>query len=200
MRGLRRAAILAAGVLASPAVVRAQITEEPPEVFPDPAKFAHGFFAEGGAGTVLLVGKTGGKLSPGVAVNARFGYDLNRWLAVQAFASGSTHQGVFPGTPQDDELLQIYAGGFELRLTRTFRQVSIFAFGGGGWSRQSTNLLAVAGLTVKRNSWIAGGGLGLDYHTLSRHFSIGLSVGYLHFPALEASGLVPAGAYLRYTF
>ena len=181
---------------------RAQITEEPAPPFPDPRKFAHGFYAEGEVGAVTFVGKAGDKMSPGIALGARLGYELTRWLAMQLHALGSTHQGNFENMPEADQLLQIYQGTAELRLTYTFRQLSLFAAGGAGVARLSSNLLATAGLTGPdtRTSFEVGGGGGLDYHTLNRHFSLGLTGEFLELDSVKSSGTLATTVYLRYTF
>jgi hypothetical protein len=198
-----------AALLALPGVARAQITEEPPPPFPDPAKFAHGFYTDGEIGAVTFVGKAGDKLGTGIALGARLGYDLLRFVALQLHVLGSTHQGSFPGTPENDQLLQVYQGTAELKLTFTLRQLSIYGYGAGGLARMSSNLLATAGLmgspgqnpaTVSQNSTVIGGGGGLDWHTLNRHFSLGLNVGYVQLADVSASGALATTVYLRYTF
>jgi hypothetical protein len=196
-------------LLALPVCAHAQITEEPAPPFPDPAKFAHGLYADGEVGAVTFIGKAGDKLGTGVALGARLGYDVFRFVSIQLHALGSTHQGSFPNLPQNDQLLQVYAGTAEMKLTWTFRQLSIFGYGGFGIARMSSNLLASAGLmgppaqnpaAVSLYSTVIGGGGGFDWHTLNRHFSLGLNVGYLQLADVTASGTLATTVYLRYTF
>jgi hypothetical protein len=194
--------LLAFCATSSASLARAQITEEPAPPFPDPAKFSHGLYAEGEIGAVTLLGRAGDKLSPGVALGARLGYDLLRWVALQAHVLGSTHEGSFDGAPLDGQLLQVYQISAELKVTYTFRQLSLFGAGGMGAARLSSNLLAAAGLAPagKRTFYAVGGGAGLDYHTLNRHFSVGLYAGYMDLLDLHAAGALVTTTYLRYTF
>ena len=191
----------------TPARARAQVTTEPnPVIFPDPSKFARGLYTEGEVGAVMFMGPAGGgKVGPGFALGARVGYDLARFFAVQLHVIGSTHQTSLPGMPQDDQLLQLYQGTVEAKLTVRFGQLSVFAEGGLGAARLSSNLLATVRyqdgyLTRWRTGFTAGGGLGLDYHSLSRHFSVGLRAGTFWLRDISGSRDVIATTYLRYTF
>src|SRR5690242_16111129 len=110
---MRRAALVLA--LLAPTYAHAQITEEPPVPFPDPAKFSHGLYADGEVGAVTWIGKAGDKLGTGFALGARLGYALFRFVSLQLHGLGSTHQGNFPNSPQNDQLLQVYQGTAELK-------------------------------------------------------------------------------------
>ncbi len=181
---------------------RAQVTSEPVSPFPDPRKFAHGLFGEAEAGTVVFVGSAAAAVGPGVAVGGRFGYEVFRWLALQVHAIGSTHTTKFADAPQAGQLLQLYQGIAELRLTVPIGRVGISVVGGVGLARLSTNVLGTAGFTdpdVKR-SGVYSGGASVDYHSLSRHFSFGLVAAFAKYPSVHTSGAVNAGAYVRYTF
>jgi opacity protein-like surface antigen len=185
----------------------AQVTDEPnPVIFPDPSKFARGLYTEGELGSVIFFGAAGGgKVGPGIAIGTRVGYDLTRFFAVQLHALGSTHQTSLPGMPQDDQLLQLYQGVAEAKLTLRFGQTSIFAEGGLGAARLSSNLLATVRyqdgyLTRWRTGLTAGGGAGFDYHSLSRHFSVGLRGGYFWLRDISGSQDLIVTTYLRYTF
>jgi hypothetical protein len=182
---------------------RAQVTSEPTAaVFPDPAKFAHGLYTEGEVGSVIFVGKVSNDVAPGFAIGARVGYDIFRFFALQAHLFGSTHE-----TRNDSlvmgQLLQTYQATVEGKLTLRFTQVSLFAEGGFGLARMSSNLLYALGLVRPpgyRVGLTAGGGGGIDYHSLSRHFSIGLRGDFFWLKEIIGSSDVVATAYLRYTF
>lgn len=198
---------VAATLAAAPRAARAQVTDEPnPVIFPDPTKFARGLYTEGELGSVVFFGPAGGgKVGPGVAIGTRVGYDITRFFAVQLHALGSTHQTSFPGMPQDAQLLQLYQGMAEAKLTIRFGQTSVFAEGGLGAARLSSNLLATIPyqdgyLTRWRTGFTAGGGAGVDYHSLSRHFSVGLRGGYFWLRDISGSRDLIATTYLRYTF
>ena len=79
-------------------------------------------------------------------------------------------------------------------------QWSFFAEGGLGAARMSSNLLYARGLAQYRTGFTAGGGAGIDYHFLSRHFSIGLRGGYYVLSDVTSSQDLITTMYLRYTF
>ena len=193
-------AVLATSWLSSSTPAHAQVTSEPNAViFPDPAKFARGFYTEGEVGALVFMGRVADDVGPGFAIGGRFGYDIFRWFAVQAHLLGSTHE-MRGDTPVSGQLLQTYQAMLEGKLTLRFRQTSLFAEGGFGAARMSTNVLYVLGLARYRTGFTAGGGGGIDYHSLSRHFSIGLRGGYFWLREIEGSQDLMVTTYLRYTF
>jgi hypothetical protein len=195
-------AVAVATTLLAPAVsVRAQVTESPKaEIFPDPKKFAYGLYTQGELGAVTVFGPAGERLRPGWALGLALGYDLFRWFAIEVRGLGSTHTTDFPSGPQDGELLQLYQGVLAGKLTIRIRHWSVFGDGGAVLLRTSTNVLAVAGLNEARTSLGGGGGLGVDYHTLSRHFSFGVRGSFFVVPKLGKSQALVTTAYLRYAF
>jgi Outer membrane protein beta-barrel domain len=197
------AALATSWLLAGASAARAQVTAEPANavVFPDPNKFARGLYTEGEIGAVALFGPAGDKVSPGFAVGARLGYDIFRWLAVQAHFLGSTHQLSDGAKDLSGQLLQTYQAVLEGKLTLRFSQTSIFGEGGIGVARLSTNALYVLMVEPQyRVGFTAGGGAGADYHSLSRHFSVGIRGDYLVMTNLSSSRELIATTYLRYTF
>lgn len=196
------AALATSWLLAGASVARAQVTAEPTSavVFPDPSKFAHGLYTEGELGAVAFFGKAGEVVSPGFAIGAHLGYDVFRWLALQARFLGSTHQ-IADGNVLAGQLLQTYQATIEGKLTWRFGQTSIFGEGGVGLARLSTNALYALMVEPRyRVGFTAGGGAGADYHSLSRHFSIGVRGDYLLMTNLSGSQELMATTYLRYTF
>ena len=183
-------------------LARAQVTNEPVSPYPDPDKYAHGMYGEAEVGTLLFIGEAGSSLGPGAVIGVRFGYDLFRWVALQVHAAGSTHTTSFPGMPQSGQILQLYQGTGELKLTARFGRISAAAMGGAGLGRLSTNLLGTTGLTEPdvQNTLVYLGGLGADYHTMSRHFSFGLAASFAKYQRLHTTGAISATAYVRYTF
>ncbi len=191
---------LATSWLLSSAAAEAQVTAEPSAVvFPDPAKFARGLYTEGEVGAVAFFGPAGADVAPGVAVGTRVGYDLFRWLAVQAHFLGSTHS-IRGESPQAGQLLQTTQAIAEGKLTLRFAQTSLFAEGGIGVERLSTNVLYTLMIERYRIGFTAGGGGGLDYHSLSRHFSVGLRGDYFWLREISGSQDLMVTTYLRYTF
>src|SRR5262245_21080855 len=194
------AAALATSWMIGGAPVVAQVTSEPSAVvFPDPTKFAYGLFTEGEFGGVGFLGPAGNEIAPGFALGARVGYDIFRFFALQAHLMGSTHptQG---DTPLAGQLLQVYQGLIEGKLTLRLVQMSFFVEGGFGAARMSTNILHARGLATYRTGFTAGGGGGIDYHFLSRHFSVGLRGGYYWLKHVDGSSDIVSTIYLRYTF
>jgi hypothetical protein len=194
-------AAMATSWLLSSVPGRAQVTSEPSAVvFPDPAKFARGLYTEGEVGAVAFFGRAGDVVSPGFAVGARLGYDLTRWAALQLHVLGSTHQ-IAGNNPLNGQLLQTYQAAVEGKLTYRFGQTSIFGEGGPGIERLSTNALYVLGIEPQyRVGLVLGGGAGFDYHSLSRHFSIGVRGDFKVMQQLTSSQELFASTYLRYTF
>jgi hypothetical protein len=184
------------------AVAHAQITNEPVSPHPDPSKFARGLYGEAEVGTLIFVGDAGSSLGAGAVVGARLGYDLLSFLALQVHACGSTHTTSFKDMPQGGQLLQLYQGTAELKLTVRFGQLAADAWGGVGLVGLSSNLLGTTGLTNPdvQSSLVYLGGLGLEYHTMSRHFSFGLAGGFSKYPRVHTTGAISATGYVRYTF
>jgi len=195
------ATLVAMSSMAAGSRARAQVTKEPDAaIFPDPNKFAHGLYTEGELGSVAFFGPAGSYVGPGFAIGARVGYDVLRFLAVQAHGLGSTHLTKDDGHPEGDQLLQTYQGTVEAKLTLRFGQLSVFGEGGLGVARLSTNLLNALGLARYRTGFTTGGGAGVDYHSLSRHFSIGLRGEYYLLRDISDSKDLIVTTYLRYTF
>ena len=195
------AAALATSFIVGSAPARAQVTSEPSAVvFPDPAKFARGFFTEGEFGVLWFTGRAADEVAPGFAVGARLGYDIFRFFALQIHLLGSTHQ-TQGDTPTSGQLLQAYQGTVEGKLTLRVVQWSFFAEGGFGAARMSSNLLYVRGIAEKfRTGFTFGGGAGVDYHMLSRHFSVGVRANYYLLSEIPGSQDLITTMYLRYTF
>jgi hypothetical protein len=198
---LAAGAMAALALLVAPAA-RAQVMGEPVSPYPDPGKVARGLYVEAEAGATLFLGPARRALGPGAALGVRVGYDLLRWVSVALHGNGSSHATDFPGQPQSGELLQFMQGRGELRLSVPLRQWSIFALAAGGMGRFSTNLLGTTGLAPEesRLTPLYGGSLGVDYHTASRHFSFGLSAGFVKLTRIATTGVAGSALYLRYTF
>jgi hypothetical protein len=187
--------------MAQARAARAQVTEAPKAaLFPDPTKFASGLYTEGALGAVTMLGPIGNHLSPGWALGLVAGYDLTRWLAVEGRGFGSNHTAEFPASPQDGELLQLYHLLGALKFSIRYRYLIVSGDGTAGIVRTSTNILAAAGLNDRRTSLAFGGGMGADYHTLSRHFSFGVHAGFQRISGLAQSSALTTTADVRYTF
>ena len=177
------------------------MTEAPKAaLFPDPTKFAYGIYTQGDLGAVTVFGPVGSHLGPGAAVGLAAGYDLTRWLALEARGLGSSHTTNFPGGPQDGELLQLYHLLGAVKVSIRHQHLVVSGDGTAGIVRTSTNLLTSVGFNEKRTASAFGAGLGVDYHTLSRHFSFGVHAGFQRVPGLAQSSLLTTTACVRYAF
>ncbi len=142
----------------------------------------------GELGALVFFGRAGRYSSAGPAFGVRLGWDIFRWLDVQAHLMGSNHDAQTP-PPTSGQSFQtlLYAG--EIRLKAQIRRFQLFAEGGAGLGQITSNVLDQVGVTnghLFTLAVIAGGGL--DYHTLNRHFSVGLGVDYL----ARTTGTTPA--------
>ncbi len=190
---------LGAATLA-PVAARAQVITEPaPPPPPDPSKFARGFFASGELGALVFLGHTGRYAGPGPAFGVRLGYDLFRWMAIQAHVAGASSDADTP-PPTSGQAFQtlLYMG--ELRFTARIRRVALFAEGGAGAAQLTSNVLDLVNITRGQlfSLAVVGGG-GIDYHTLNRHFSVGLDADYIWMQGFSKTSSLTASAYLRYT-
>ena len=186
--------------LAISAPARAQVISEPaPPAFPDPKKFARGLFASGELGALVFLGRAGKFAGPGPIFGVRLGYDLFRWLALEARVIGSSSDATLP-PPTVGQSFQTYVEAADARLSLQLRRFGLFAAGGAGVAEISSNVLDAVGVTGgARVSLAVTAGAGLDYHTLNRHFSLGLGADYLWLANFGKSHALTAEVYLRYT-
>ncbi len=197
-----RRLVLATALAASlaPTAAHAQVISEPaPPPFPDPRKFAKGFFAQGELGALIFLGRTGENVSAGAHFGVRLGYDIFRWLAVQLHVAGASCEATLP-PPTIGQSIQTYLYAGEVRAKIQIRRLALFAEGGAGLGQLSSNVLEQVGITsgtLFSLAVIAGGGL--DYHTLNRHFSFGLDVNYVWLQTFDSTSALTTTAYLRYT-
>ncbi|HEY2749067.1 MAG TPA: hypothetical protein VGL86_30815 [Polyangia bacterium] len=175
------------------------ITEPAPPPWPDPKKFAKGPFASGEVGTLVFLGPIGKYAEPGVAFGVRLGYDLFRWLDVQAHVMGASSDAKLP-PPTVGQSFQTYLYAGEVRLKLQIHRIQLFAEGGAALAEVSTNVLQQVGITRGSEfsfAVVAGGGL--DYHTLNRHFSVGVGGDYVWLSQFTGGHGLSLDVYLRYT-
>jgi hypothetical protein len=178
---------------------RAQVIAEPaPLPFPDPKKFAKGLFVTGELGAIVFLGREGRYAAPGPVIGAKIGYDLFRWLALQGHLAGASTDANLP-PPTIGQTFQSYFFLGEARFSVPIRRFKLFGEGGGGVALVSTNVLDQVGVTHGRATVAVVGGGGMDYHTLNRHFSLGLVVDYMWLGNFTNSHALTFNGYLRYT-
>jgi hypothetical protein len=136
-----------------------------------------------------------GGVAQGLVTGVHLGYDLSSRLAILLFAwqgnaSASASYGAFNVSTAGGDLRFALVG---LRDSNEVQRVYLYLHGRGGyvWARPK-------GLFGDTDV-LAQGGVGLEYYTRLRHFSVGLAVDGLYFTKAKASGLsvVPT---LRYSF
>ena len=173
--------------------------EEDPTVFPDPNKFSRGFFVEAGAGPAFPIGTPATVLGTAFSIAGRTGYEIRRWIALQAQVGAMVSH--YDDGVLTDELLQQYTYIGHARFGIPIRRFVIALYGGAGLHQVNTNLLQIAGIVSDpaRFGFAYEGGVGLDVHTLAKHFSGGFLVNYLGSPRLGAGGSIGASLYLRFT-
>jgi hypothetical protein len=200
----RRLALLFAltmtGTMMTATRARAQVIAEPaPPPWPDPKKFAKGPFASGELGALVYLGRAGKYTAPGIAFGLRLGYDIARWLAVQAHVLGASSDANTP-PPTFGQSFQTYVYGGEVRLSVQMHRFALFAEGGAALAQISSNVLDQVNVTHGSHFTFAViGGAGLDYHTLNRHFSVGLGADYAWLASFTGGHALSIDAYLRYT-
>ena len=112
----------------------------------------------------------------------------------------STGFATYPEPPQFGQSFQTYLYAGEVRLKLQLHRFQLFAEGGAALAQVSTNVLEQVGVTHGSNfTFTVVGGGGLDYHTLNRHFSVGLGADYVWLATFSGGHALSLDAYLRYT-
>ncbi len=147
----------------------------------DPVKFP---FATGGGGT-----------AQGAAIGLHLGYDLTSRFAVAIFAEGAE----LKASPSYGAF-DLLAVGLDLRYAfhgsqdrNGYERFLVYAHGRGGYLISNPT-----GLFTDTDVLI-GGGLGAEYFTQLRHFSVGLQIDGLYVLAAKAPGFAITPV-VRYTF
>jgi len=205
-----RLGLVAALLLASSGAARAQ--DAAPGALTDPraAKFndvERGFFMGMEAGGLMLLktptqdavkfpyaGAEGGR-SSGVLVGLTAGFDIGSRVALAAFATGTSQRaGVDYGA------FDLLAAGLDLRVAfwdrsdrNGWKRLFLYAHARGGYA-----LTHPTGLFGDSEVVIAGG-VGMEYFTQLRHFSVGLQLDAVYALSAGAPG-VSLSPIVRYTF
>ncbi len=136
-----------------------------------------------------------GGVAQGLVTGVHVGYDLSSRLAILLFAwqgnaTAGASYGAFNVSTVGGDLRFALVG---LRDTNEVQRLYLYLHARGGyvWARP-TGLFGDTDV-------LAQGGVGLEYYTRLRHFSVGLVVDGLYFTKVKASGLAAVPT-LRYTF
>jgi hypothetical protein len=162
-------------------------------------RYAHGFYAEGGAGASFLLADGAAYIAPGPAFQLRSGYDLFTWLSVGGRFDVTMHEATVPPPPVG-EYFQFWNLAATARLSLRIQRIALFAEGGLGLGYVNTNVLDKVDLTQPDEYlsplFTAGGGL--DIHTRNRHFSYGLGADYTTWTGFGPAQGITVRLYLRY--
>jgi len=148
----------------------------------DPARFP---YAPGGGG-----GRAGGLL-----VGLSVGYDLTSRLALSLFALASDLK-----ADPSYGAFNVVGGGADVRFavlassdSNEVERLYGYVHARGGYTRTYPNGL------FGTNTLLAQGGVGIEYYTRLRHFSVGVALDGLYYPEPKAAGFAVTPT-LRYTF
>lgn len=138
---------------------------------------------------------SGGGASRGVLIGANVGVDIGTLVAVSLFAVGANEK-----ASDDYGAFSLYAGGLDLRVSpwsmkdrNGWKRLFAYAHVRGGYARTWPKGLFGDVETL------ASGGVGLEYFTRLRHFSVGVALDAEYAVKAKALGfaLYPT---VRYTF
>lgn len=137
----------------------------------------------------------GGGSAQGTVIGLHVGYDLTERLAIALFAEGanlkaSASYGAFDLLVAGADVRFAFYGS---RDRNGYQRFSLYAHARGGYLlSHPTGLFADTDVLV-------GGGLGAEYYTQLRHFSVGLQVDGLYVLSAKAPGFAVTPV-VRYTF
>jgi hypothetical protein len=191
----------------SPDVTRLDVERLPPEALAVTRDmYNRGLFVAAQLGARGFVGGIGDVSKPGLYAELNVGYELWSWLAVYGGLALSLHNtdGQAPPSPTTLEIPGALIG---LRAQLDFSARSamwLAADVGALWV--PGNYPSTYGIRDSESVGVMfGGALGFDWHLLTHHHSLGISVGVRRYPSLDAAtGLtaigIHGGPYLRYVF
>jgi hypothetical protein len=203
-------AALAAVALAAPALVAAQAAAPALQEDPRAAKFRdveRGFFVGFELGYLHLLdtptadraafpraGEDGGAAG-GLLVGVNAGVDLGSRVAVSIYGAGGNQR-----ASVDYGAFSLYSAGLDLRVSllgrrdrNAFERFFVYVHGRGGYAKTWPEGL------FGEDDVVVAGGLGVEYFTRLRHFSVGAAADYVHATKASAGG-VAVYPTLRYTF
>jgi hypothetical protein len=190
-----------------PDPTRLDVERLPPEAIEVTRElYAHGLFVEGGIGIRNFRGGVGAVSAPGLYAHVGVGLELLPFLLVRAAVEGSIH-GTDAPPPPSPTVFEVIGAIGEVRLQGNF--TSRFAM----WLGAEAGVVYATGQVLRVYGYeqsdsiglVYGGSVGLDWHMVNRHHSIGLSGGARLYPTLEIPGGGSAigmhgSAYMRYVF
>jgi len=168
--------------------------------------FARGFFLQTFIGSRVFLGGVSSLAKPGLLTRLGLGYELSDWLTLGAGVELSMHRLEAPVPPIQGNF-QLVDALLEARFSLPLSARTALWLGAeGGIALTLGNLLAAHGLSDSDElGWMYGGSLGVDWHLLSHHHSLGVLAGMRAYPQLdmpdgERSFALHASGYLKYVF
>ncbi len=168
--------------------------------------FATGLGLEAQVGAMGFASGLSRLLNPGLYANIGIVDEIFPWLALKFGTELSMHSTDAP-PPPDQASLEFLGAFGELRLQAPiFTRFSIWAGGQLGAYKVLGDVLQAYGVGGARNiGAFFGAQLGLDWHMLNRHQSVGITAGARMYPAFDvptASATTAANAtfYIRHIF
>lgn len=204
------AAVSAALALALPVATSAQDAAPALQEDPRAARFRdveRGFFLGFEMGYLHLLdtptaepvdfpyaGESGGTAG-GLLVGVNAGVDLGSRLSVSIYGAGGNQR-----ASVDYGAFSLYSAGLDVRVSllgrrdrNGFERLFVYVHGRGGYAKTWP-----VGLFGEDDVLVAGG-VGVEYFTRLRHFSLGLAADYVHATKAGAGGIAVYPT-LRYTF
>ena len=190
-----------------PDPTRLDVERLPPEAIEVTRElYAHGLFVEGGIGVRNFRGGVGAVSAPGLYAHVGVGLEVLPFFLVRLAVEGSIH-GTDAPPPPSPTVFEVIGALGELRLQGNFTSRFAMWIGGeAGIVYATGEVLRVYGYDQSDSIGLTyGGSVGLDWHMVNRHHSIGLSGGARLYPSLEFPGGntamgIHGTAYMRYVF
>jgi hypothetical protein len=191
----------------TPDATRLDVERLPPEAIqPTRDMYAVGFHLRAELGGQGFAGGIGRITSAGPVAHLAFGYELTSWFALAAEFGLAMHSTAAP-PPPSATAFQLYTGLAQARLQLPVStRVALWLSADGGAGFASGDFLPAWGYRrAGKIGLVYGGALGLDWHFMNPHHSIGLRTGAHLYPNLDAAGgeksiAIEAVAYLKYVF
>jgi hypothetical protein len=191
----------------SPDVTRLDVERLPVEaIAPTRDMFKVGFHLRAELGGQGFAGGVGRISSSGPAAHIAFGYEFTPWVALAAEFGLAMHETHAPPPPAATAF-QVYTwlaqARFQLPVST---RVALWLSADGGVGMASGDFLQTWGYrNAGKVGLVYGGALGVDWHFMNPHHSIGLRAGAHLYPNFDApSGekalAIEAALYLKYVF
>lgn len=191
----------------APDATRLDVERLPAEVLqPTRDMFAVGFHLRAELGGQGFAGGVGRISSIGPVAHLAAGYEFGPWFLLAAEFGLAMHPTDAPAPPSATAF-QLYTGLIQARLQLPVStRVALWLSADGGAGFASGDFLQAWGYrNAGKIGVVYGAALGVDWHFMNPHHSIGLRAGAHLYPNLDApsgekSAAIESAAYLKYVF